>query len=355
MICRFAKIELNSGGFRVMRIGKKIVTGLFMTVMASALFCGCGAEKQAGQSGENDKIKIVCASFPEYDWTRQIVGEENDKIQLTLIVDNGVDIHNYQPSVEDMVEIDDCDLLIYNGGISEKWIEEAVADSSKKPQMISMMKTLEEDVVEEEIVEGMEEEDEHEHGAEDSGEEAHEEEEIEYDEHVWLSLKNAEKMINEIAEAVVEADAEQSAVYEANRDAYLEQLKSLDASYETVVQEAQEKIFLFGDRFPFRYLAKDYGITYYAAFPGCSAETEASFETIVFLAGKVDEYKLPCILTIDGSDKKIAESIQKNAAGEVEIKEMNSLQAISEEEIAEGMTYLSAMEENLEVLKEALQ
>lgn len=338
-----------------MRLGKKIATGLFITIMVSAVLCGCGAEKQTEQSGESDKIKIVCASFPEYDWTRQIVGEENDKIQLTLIVDNGVDIHNYQPSVEDMVEIDDCDLLVYNGGISEKWIEDALADSPKQPKVISMMKTLEKDVVEEEIVEGMEEEAEHEHGEEMEGEEVHEEEEIEYDEHVWLSLKNAEKMVNEIAEAVMEADAEQSAVYESNRNAYLEQLKSLDASYETAVEEAQEKILLFGDRFPFRYLAKDYGLTYYAAFPGCSAETEASFETIVFLAGKVDEYKLPCILTIDGSDKKIAESIQENAAGQVAIKEMNSLQAVSQEQIAEGTTYLSAMEKNLEVLKEALQ
>lgn len=334
-----------------MKIGKKTIKGILTATVVSAFLCGCGAEQQAEQSNENDKIKIVCASFPEYDWTRQIVGEENDHIQLTLIADNGMDIHNYQPSVEDMVEIDDCDLLIYNGGTSEQWIEDAVADNEKKPRMISMMELLEADVVEEEIVDGMEEEEDHAHGEETD----HATDDTEYDEHVWLSLKHAPKMVNEIVQAVMEMDAEQSAVYEANKNAYVEKLKSLDASYEAVVQEAGTKILLFGDRFPFRYLTEDYGLTYYAAFPGCSAETEASFETIIFLAEKIDEFKLPCILTIDGSDKSIAESIQNNVNGEAVIKEMNSLQAVSQVQIAEGITYLSVMEENLEVLKEALQ
>lgn len=332
-----------------MKVRKKTVKGILMAAAVSVFLCGCGAKQQTKQS--NEKIKIVCASFPEYDWTRQIVGEENDNIQLTLIADNGMDIHNYQPSVEDMVEIDDCDLLIYNGGTSEKWIEDAVADSEKKPRMISMMEFLEDDVVQEEIVEGMENEEDHDHG-EDTD---HEAEDTEYDEHVWLSLKNAQKMVDEIAKTVMEMDAEQSEIYETNKNDYLEELKSLEASYETVVQQAGTKILLFGDRFPFRYLAEDYGLTYYAAFPGCSAETEASFETIIFLAEKIDEFKLPCILTIDGSDKSIAESIQNNVNGEIAIKEMNSLQAVSEAQIAEGITYLSVMEENLEVLKEALQ
>jgi zinc transport system substrate-binding protein len=343
-----------------MKIGKKIATGLFMTAMTVTLLCGCGAGQQANQSSENDKIKIVCASFPEYDWTRQIVGEENANIELTLIVNNGMDIHNYQPSVEDMVKIDDCDLIIYNGGTSEEWIEEAVEDSQKKPQMLSVMNFLEDDVVEEEVVEGMQEE-KHAHETEGEHEDNHTheaeagQEEQEYDEHVWLSLKNAEKMVNQIAETVAKIDPEQTELYETNKNAYLEKLESLDASYETAVQEAKGKILLFGDRFPFRYLTEDYGLAYYAAFPGCSAETEASFETIVFLADKIEEHKLPCILTIDGSDKTIAESIQKNADGDVAIKELNSLQAVSEAQITEGMTYLSVMEENLEVIKEALQ
>lgn len=343
-----------------MKIGKKIATGLFMTTMTAALFWGCGTSGQADTGSENDKLKIVCASFPEYDWTRQIVGEENANIELTLIVNNGMDIHNYQPSVEDMVKIDDCDLIIYNGGTSEEWIEEAVEDSPKKPQMISVMDFLQDEVVEEVVVEGMEAE-EHAHEVEAGHEEAEvhkaegEHEEHEYDEHVWLSLKNAEKVVSHIAETVTKLDSEQSSLYETNKNAYLEKLENLDASYETAIQEAKGKTLLFGDRFPFRYLTEDYGLTYYAAFPGCSAETEASFETIVFLADKVEEHKLPCILTIDGSDKTIAKSIQENAQVEVAIKELNSLQAVSETQIAEGVTYLSVMKENLEVIKEALQ
>lgn len=341
-----------------MKIGKKIAIGLFMTTMTAVLFWGCGTSGQADTGSENDKLKIVCASFPEYDWTRQIVGEENANIELTLIVNNGMDIHNYQPSVEDMVKIDDCDLIIYNGGTSEEWIEEAVEDSPKKPQMISVMDFLQDEVVEEVVVEGMEAE-EHAHEAGHEEAETHEtegeHEEHEYDEHVWLSLKNAEKVVSHIAETVTKLDSEQSSLYETNKNAYLEKLENLDASYETAIQEAKGKTLLFGDRFPFRYLTEDYGLTYYAAFPGCSAETEASFETIVFLADKVEEHKLPCILTIDGSDKTIAKSIQENAQVEVAIKELNSLQAVSETQIAEGVTYLSVMKENLEVIKEALQ
>lgn len=329
-----------------MKTGKKIAAGLFALTMSAVLLCGCGRNEQADT--QNDKIKIVCASFPEYDWTRQIVGAENARIELTLIVNNGMDIHNYQPSVEDMVKIDDSDLIIYNGGTSEEWIGKAVEDSPKNPQIISIMDFLTDEVVEEVLVEGMEEEHIHE------TEEGHEEE-AEYDEHVWLSLKNAQKAISRIAEVVEQLDAEQSELYEKNKNAYLEQVEQLDASYERAIQEASGKTLLFGDRFPFRYLTEDYGLTYYAAFPGCSAETEASFETIVFLAGKVEEYKLPCILTIDGSDKTIAESIQKNVNGQTTIKELNSLQAVSEAQIEKGVTYLSVMEENLEVIKEALQ
>lgn len=343
-----------------MKIGKKIATGLFMTTMTVALFCGCGTSGQADTGSENDKIKIVCASFPEYDWTRQIVGEENENIELTLIVNNGMDIHNYQPSVEDRVKIDDCDFIIYNGGASEEWIEEAVEESKKKPQMLSVMGLLEDDIVEEVVVEGMEvKEHVHEAGQEEAKEQetehGHEHEDHEYDEHVWLSLKNAKKVVSHIAEKVITLDSEQSALYEANKNAYLEKLENLDASYETAIEEAKGKTLLFGDRFPFRYLTKDYGLTYYAAFPGCSAETEASFETIVFLADKIDEHKIPCILTIDGSDKTIAKSIQENISGEAEIKELNSLQAVSETQMAEDITYLSVMEENLETIKEALQ
>lgn len=335
---------------------RKKLKGLLIVAVAAFSMCACGNNTQEKLSKTSDKLNIVCASFPEYDWTRQIIGQENDKVRLVLIADNGMDIHNYQPSVEDMAWIDDCDLLIYNGGISEQWIEDTLADSEKKPEVISMMECLEDDVVEEEIIEGMEQEENHEHDSEEV-EHGHDldSEDLEYDEHVWLSLKNAKKIVQEIGNALKTLDSEQSAVYQVNMDAYLEQLEVLDTSYEDAVKEAKGNTLLFGDRFPFRYLTKDYGINYYAAFPGCSAETEASFETIVFLAQKVEENHLPCILTIDGSDKSIAQSILGNVKGEVAIKELNSLQAVSQKQIEEGMTYLSIMESNLAVMKEALQ
>ena len=351
MICRIEfSEELN------LKQVKKKLKGLLIVAAAAFFMCACGNNTQEELSKTTDKLNIVCASFPEYDWTRKIIGQDNDKFQLILIADNGMDIHNYQPSVEDMALIDDCDLLIYNGGISEQWIEDILADSEKKPKVISMMECLEADVVEEEIIEGMEQEGNHEHDSEEA-EHDHDSdnEETEYDEHVWLSLKNAKKIVQEIGNALKTLDSQQSDIYQVNMDTYLEQLEALDTSYEEAVKEAKNNTLLFGDRFPFRYLTKDYGINYYAAFPGCSAETEASFETIVFLAQKVEENHLPCILTIDGSDKSIAQSILGNVKGEAAIKELNSLQAVSEKQIEEGMTYLSVMKSNLEVIKEALQ
>lgn len=329
-----------------MRAGKKMI---LLAAVAVLGLSGCGKGTQLDQEAQK-KINIVCVSFPEYDWTRQIIGEDNENISLSLIADNGVDIHNYQPSVEDMVEIDDCDLLIYNGGTSEQWITDAVADSTHKPERVSMMDILENDMVEEEVVEGMEAE-EHQH----EGEEEHTHDGIEYDEHVWLSLKHAQTMVKEITKAVQSLDTENSNLYQKNADSYLEQLVQLDESYQNMVENAKRTTVLFGDRFPFRYLTEDYGLTYYAAFPGCSSESEASFETIIFLAEKVEEEKLPCILTIDGSDGTIANAIAENVDGKIEIKTLNSLQAINQTQIAEGMTYLSAMEENLEVLTTALQ
>lgn len=324
--------------------GKKLLSLVVAGVLSWA-FVGCGSE---GNVGESDKLNVVCVSFPEYDWARQVIGEDNENVELTLIVDNGMDIHNYQPSTEDMIEISNSDLCIYNGGQSESWVAEAAA-SGKAAKTVNIMELLEENVVEEEVVEGMEEEDSHVHE-----EEAHTQEATEYDEHIWLSLENAVKAVEGIQEQVSALDEENKVVYQENALAYVEQLQALGEEYRTMVETGKRKVLLFGDRFPFRYLTEDYGLTYYAAFPGCSAETEASFETIVFLAEKVKEEEIPCILTIDGSDKAIAESI-KNSTGNNDIKilTLNSLQSVSKENL-QDTTYLSVMKENLQVIKEAL-
>ncbi len=192
-------------------------------------------------------------------------------------------------------------------------------------------------------------------GAEDVLEELMEEEE-ELDEHVWLSLKNAAVLCDAIADALEQLDSENAETYQANADAYQAQLSALDAEYAAAVSAAPGKTLLFGDRFPFRYLADDYGLDYYAAFAGCSAETEASFETILFLAQKVDELGLDTVLTIEGTDHRIAETIVENTASQdQQILTMDSMQSTTSQDAANGVTYLSVMEGNLDVLKDALK
>ena len=180
-------------------------------------------------------------------------------------------------------------------------------------------------------------------------------EEAEYDEHVWLSLKNAQTLCSAISAVLQQIDPDNKDTYAANASAYIKKLSALDADYQTAVDAAARKTVLFGDRFPFRYLAEDYGLRYYAAFAGCSAESEASFETISFLAGKVDELNLPCVLTIEGVQHKIAETIVRNtAAKNQKVLTMDSMQSTTSKDAANGTTYLSVMERNLSVLKEAL-
>lgn len=291
------------------------------------------------------KKSIVCTTFPEYDWILNIVGNKASAFEITLLQKNGTDLHSYQPSVKDIAKIAGADLFVYVGGESDEWVEKAL-ENNKKPnkKIISMLEVLGDKVREEEIIEGMQAEEEE----EESGE-------IEYDEHVWLSLNNAIILTNELAAAIQEMDSANAGVYKNNAENYIKQLKNLDSEYEKVAAAAKNKTVLFADRFPFRYLVDDYGLKYYAAFVGCSAETEASFETIRFLADKVDELNLNAVLIIEKSDKKIARTIISNSkAKNQQILEMDSLQSITINEIKKGRTYLSAMKNNLEVLKKAL-
>ena len=277
----------------------------------------------------------------------EILGDKAEHAEVTMLLDNGVDLHSYQPTADDIIKISDCDLFLYVGGESDGWVEDALKEATNKEmQIINLLDVLGEQVKEEEVVEGME-------GEED--EEADEEEGPEYDEHVWLSLKNAETLCNAITDALEEIDPANKDAYATNAASYLEKLAALDGEYQTVVDNAARKTVLFGDRFPFRYLVDDYGLSYYAAFAGCSAETEASFETISFLAGKVDELRLPCVLTIEGAQHKIAETIVQNTAEKNQsILTLDSMQSTTSTDVANGTTYLSVMESNLDVLKQAL-
>ena len=294
---------------------KKIIALLLVLLMTAGTLAGCGKQKDDDTTDTTDKLSIVTTIFPEYDWVRQILGDKADNADVTMLLDNGVDLHSYQPTADDIVKISDCDLFIYVGGESYGWVEDALKNATNKDmKVVNLLEVLGDKVKNEEVVEGMQEEEhEHEDGEEHEEGEEHEHEE-EADEHVWLSLKNAEVLVGTISNALQEVDPGNKDAYAANADAYVKKLSALDAEYQTAVDNAARKTVLFGDRFPFRYLVDDYGLNYYAAFVGCSAETEASFETISFLAKKVDELKLPCVLIIEGKNHKIAETIVKNTA-----------------------------------------
>ena len=502
---------------------KRMITLFLVLAMAVGLLAGCGKQNEPTTSDET-KLSIVTTIFPEYDWVREILGDKADNAEVTMLLDNGVDLHSYQPTADDIIKISDCDLFIYVGGESDGWVEDALKEATNKDmKVINLLEVLGDSVKEEETVEGMQEEDhdhDHSHDEEitkddikdrtlsdfagewkslypyllngdldeycehkaeededssttkdtylekykvswqcdaekitisgntitftytdgktasaeytyagyqpklnDEGEissvryqfettsadapkyvqfndHGHEpgeaehfhiyfgndgldalmdsktnpffvkdaltvdeildelmghEHEEEKDEHVWLSLKNAEVLCVSIADALASIDPDNKDTYVANAAAYKDKLAALDGEYQKTVDGATYKTVLFGDRFPFRYLVDDYGLSYYAAFVGCSAETEASFETISFLAGKVDELKLPCVLTIEGAQHKIAETIVQNTAEKNQkVLTMDSMQSTTSKDVANGVTYLSVMEQNLAVLKEAL-
>ena len=308
-------------------------------------------------TNSGDKMSIVTTIFPEYDWVMNVLGEKKDNADVTLLLDNGIDLHSYQPTPKDIVTISKCDLFIYVGGESDEWVDDALKQAiNKDMKVINLMETLGDAVKEEEVIEGMEEED-HDHDHEEGEEHDHEEEEeVEYDEHVWLSIKNAEVIVKEIGKSLADIDKDNASVYTANVTSYVNSLKELDKKYADAVKAGAKDTLLFADRFPFRYLVDDYNLKYYAAFVGCSAETEASFETIKFLAGKVDELGLNVILKIESSDGKIAKTVKEATTNKNQtIMTMDSLQSASTKEYKAGRNYLSVMEQNLTVLKDAIK
>lgn len=329
---------------------KRILCVLLALLMLCSL-AACAEKTPAGSepgvTEQNEKtLDVVATVFPIYDWTRELTaGAQN--VNMTLLLDTGVDLHSFQPTMDDILKISGCDVFIYVGGESDKWVDDALKQARNKDMVaLDLMEILGENVKEEEFIEGMQKPEE---------EEEEEEDGVEYDEHIWLSLKNASLLCDKIAEALAGADAENAALYRKNADAYIEKLNALDAEYAAAVAAAPNKTMVFGDRFPFRYLTADYGITYYAAFLGCSAESEASFETIGFLSKKLSELGLTHIVALESSDGKLAKTIVQNSdTPDAEIVTMDSLQSATLDDAAAGTTYLSVMEKDLEALKTAL-
>lgn len=303
-------------------------------VMLTAISAGCS-------SGQESTVDIVCTVFPVYDWMRELTAD-SENVNLTLLADNGVDMHSYQPSADDIVMLSTCDMLVYVGGESDEWVDEVLAQAVNRDMtVIDLLDALGDRALETSPHEH-EEGEEHDHACV-------------YDEHIWLSPINAQQLCGTLAEALSVLDPDQSELYADNAARYCAELAALDARYADMAAAAEVNTLLFADRFPFRYLTADYGIEYYAAFDGCSAETEAGFDTVAMLSDALDKHGLGCVLIIEGSDDSLARTVINGSDdSERQILTVDSMQSVTAEDILGGVTYLSVMEENLQVLTKAL-
>ncbi len=323
---------------------KKIFCLIFAVLISATCLSGCKAPEK------DKKINIVCTVFPIYDWVRNIIGE-NEDVSIELLVRNGTDPHSYSPTPKDIVEISSCDMLIYVGGESDTWITDALEGSvNQEMKVVRLLGTLGDRAFIEETVEGMDcgedcHDHAHEHGHGDNA----------YDEHIWLSLKNAEFLCRALLDELCRLLPQNEESYRANAERYIGEINSLDKKYTETIESAPRNTLLFADRFPFRYLVEDYGIDYFAAFSGCSADSEASVETVVFLSKKMDELSLSQVIILENSDRALAETVISNStAKSAGVIVIDSMQSITSEDIDEGTTYLSVMEKNLSALSAAL-
>lgn len=313
---------------------KKIIALILAGIMALSILCACKSEDYNKTEG---KLKVITTIFPPYDFARQAAG---DNIDLSMLLKPGMESHSFEPSPKDIVNIQNCDLFIYVGGESDEWVRTILESDDKKPKkIIALMECV--DTVEENTVEGMTA-DEHDGG----------DDEKEYDEHVWTSPKNAIIITKKITEALDELDPENKKVYDENTRQYCARLTKLDNEFRETVDSAKNKLVIFGDRFPFRYFTDEYGLGYFAAFPGCSAETEPSAATISFLIDKVKEKNIPVVFKIEFSSGKVAKTIAEPTGAKV--LEFHSCHNLDAESFNSGETYISIMTKNLKNLKEAL-
>lgn len=330
---------------------KNKLSAIICLAVSICAFDGCKRIQTEKKGTDENKIKVVATIFPEYDWAKNLV-KDSPNVEVELLIKNGTDLHSYQPSTQDIVKIGNADIFIYVGGESDEWVSQVLKNSKKENQIVvNLMQTLSQDIKEEELVEGMQGE------AHDDHDDDEDDDETEYDEHVWLSVENAKKAVIKIAESLEVADLENSVLYASNLKNYLAELESLDAFKTRIAEKIQHQNspLIFCDRFPFRYLIDELNLKYFAAFAGCSAETEASFETVAFLVKKTEELKSDSIFVTESSDKKLAQTVIAGAKlPETKITVLNSMQAVTLEQAENGASYIKIMQENLEKISSAL-
>ncbi len=311
---------------------KRIISAILCMTAILCLFCSCEKEDIKKDDG---KLNIVTTIFPPYDFAKNVGGEY---VNVSMLLKPGMESHSYDPTPQDIIKIQECDLFIYTGGESDEWVKDILESSERKPKKtLAMMDVCE--TVREETVEGMEKD-------EDDGDE------IEYDEHVWTSPKNAVHIAAAIDSALEELDKSHTVEFAKNTLEYNDKLSQLDGSFREIADNAKRKTLVFGDRFPFRYFADEYGLKYYAAFPGCSSETEPSPSTVSFLIDKVNAEKIPVVFSIEFSNGKVADTICESTGAKK--LTFHSCHNVTQEQFSSGVSYLSLMQDNVKALKEAL-
>ena len=363
-----------------MRLKKCILAGGILLSTAVLFACGNKAGKEAGTTAavttdaeksmetekstdkptEGKKLQIVTTNFPSYDFARAITKEDAD---VTMLVKPGAETHSFEPSPQDIITIQNADLFIYTGGDSDEWVDGILESvQNKNFHVFKMMDAV--NLIEEETVEGMQEE-EHEHADADHGNEEadhdhekadqaeeHEEEGPEMDEHVWTSPKNAITIVEKLEETLSGLDESHKDSFKANSESYVKELEELDKSFKEVVDSGKRKEIIVADRFPFAYFCKEYGLSYFAAFPGCSTDTQPSAATIAFLTDKVKEDKIPVVFHIEMGNEDMVNAISRDTGAKKLL--LNSVHNVTDSDFKAGKTYVDLMKPNVDALKEAL-
>ena len=326
---------------------KRKCTALLLTALVamSLLFVGCSRDAATGSSGSGSSDHIVATIFPLYDWTRVVLGSNPGELSVRYLLESGVDLHNYTPSIQDIASISACDLFFWVGGKSDGWVLNAMANpqnENRRNVPIMRLLTIHETQVFplEGVIPG-------EVGGEDCcGGETH-------DEHVWLSLPFAMRFVERIGEEIAKLDPENADYYIANTEAYIAELYALHNQFIEMVEAAPRDTILVVDRFPFLYLTLDYGLNFFSAFDGCFAATEISLQRQAELANAVNNLGLDVIIIID--NHSVAESVANAAGRDVQIISLQDFQSVSGYHIEQGLTYLGGMQQNLEALRLALR